>query len=83
MSVVSPVRSLADGWGGRRPMDLPVFVVTDSVREERAYQGSPFSFVTSDHQNANDGLRGGALGGLRRLWPSFRASTEGGSVLPI
>lgn len=32
---------LARGWGGRHPMDLPVFVVTHSVSREWVYEGSP------------------------------------------
>lgn len=83
MSLVSLVRNLADGRGGRHLMDLPVFVVTDSVPEEWVYQGIPFTFVTSDHQNANDVLRGAGSGDSVDLDPSFRVSTEGGSVLPI
>lgn len=35
----------AGGWGGRHPMDVPVFVVTHSVPREWVYEGSPFAFV--------------------------------------
>lgn len=37
---------LAGGWGGRHPMDLPVFVVTHSVPGRWNYERSPFTFVT-------------------------------------
>jgi dihydrofolate reductase len=40
----------ARAWGGRHPMDVPVFVVTHSAPREWVYEGSPFTFVT-------DGLR--------------------------
>ena len=36
---------LAGAWGGRHPMDVPVFVVTHSVPPEWVYEGSPFTFV--------------------------------------
>ena len=37
---------IANAWGGRHPVDVPTFVVTHSVPQEWAYQGSPFIFVT-------------------------------------
>lgn len=43
---------LAGGWGGRHPMDLPVFVVTHSVPREWIYEGSPFTFVTGAVEGA-------------------------------
>lgn len=42
----------AGGWGGRHPMDLPVFVVTHMVPQEWAYEGSPFTFVTDGVESA-------------------------------
>ena len=65
MSVVSLVRSLADGWGGRHPMGLPVSVVPDP--EEWVYQGCPFTFVTSGVEGAVEGARffGGHLGAFQ------------------
>jgi dihydrofolate reductase len=43
---------LAGGWGGRHPMDVPVFVVTDAVPEEWVHEGSPFIFVTEGVEDA-------------------------------
>lgn len=43
---------LAGGWGGRHPMDVPVFVVTHSVPEERVDEGSPFTFITGGVESA-------------------------------
>ena len=37
---------LAGAWGGKHPLDVPVFVVTHTVPEEWARPGSPFTFVT-------------------------------------
>src|SRR5436305_4124610 len=37
---------LTNGWGGKHPLDVPVFVVTSSVPREWVYEGSPFTFVT-------------------------------------
>jgi dihydrofolate reductase len=38
---------LANAWGGRHPMDVPVVVVTHSPPEEwLGREGSPFTFVT-------------------------------------
>jgi hypothetical protein len=41
--------NLTNGWGGRHPLDVPVFVVTHTVPQEWVYEGSPFRFhpVTS------------------------------------
>ena len=40
---------LTHGWGGRHPLDVPVFVVTHQTSPEWVSEGSPFTFV-------NDGL---------------------------
>jgi dihydrofolate reductase len=37
---------ISNGWGGSPPLGVPTFVVTHSVPQEWAYQGSPFTFVT-------------------------------------
>jgi uncharacterized protein YdhG (YjbR/CyaY superfamily)/dihydrofolate reductase len=37
---------VANGWGGRHPIDIPVFVVTHTVPQEWVKEGSPFTFVT-------------------------------------
>jgi dihydrofolate reductase len=37
---------VADGWGGRHPMDVPVFVVTHEAPGDWAYPDAPFTFVT-------------------------------------
>lgn len=42
----------ARGWGGRHPMDVPIFVVSHSVPEEWSYEGSPFAFVTDGIESA-------------------------------
>jgi dihydrofolate reductase len=45
---------LTNGWGGRHPLDVPVFVVTHTVPQEWVYEGSPFSFVTDGLESALD-----------------------------
>jgi dihydrofolate reductase len=47
----------AGGWGGRHPMDLPVFVVTHTVPQEWVYEGSPFTFVTDGVESAVERAR--------------------------
>jgi dihydrofolate reductase len=37
---------ITNGWGGRHPLDVPVFVLTHAVPQESVYEGSPFTFVT-------------------------------------
>jgi dihydrofolate reductase len=36
---------LAKGWGGRHPIDVPVFVVTHRVPDDWAHPDAPFTFV--------------------------------------
>ena len=48
---------IANGWGGRHPLDVPVFVVTHTVPQEWAYEGSPFTFVTEGVQSAVEQAR--------------------------
>jgi dihydrofolate reductase len=43
---------IANGWGGRHPVNVPVFVVTHLVPQEWVYEGSPFTFVTDGVQSA-------------------------------
>ena len=43
---------LTNGWGGRHPLDVPVFVVTRTVPQEWVYEGSPFRFVTDGLESA-------------------------------
>ncbi len=37
---------ITNGWGGRPPLGVPVFVVTHTVPQEWVYEGSLFTFVT-------------------------------------
>ena len=48
---------IANGWGGRHPLDVPVFVVTHTVPQEWAYEGSPFTFVTEGVHSAVEQAR--------------------------
>src|SRR6266540_3344869 len=43
---------LTHGWGGKHPLDVPVFVVSSSVPPEWVYEGSPFTFVTDGLESA-------------------------------
>jgi dihydrofolate reductase len=43
---------LTNGWGGRHPLDVPVFVVSHTVPQEWVYEGSPFTFVTDGLESA-------------------------------
>ena len=43
---------LTNGWGGRHPLDVPVFVVTHTVPQECVPEGSPFTFVTDGLESA-------------------------------
>ena len=43
---------LTSGWGGKHPLDVPVFVVTSSVPQDWVYEGSPFTFVTDGLESA-------------------------------
>lgn len=40
------------GWGGRHPMDVPVFVVTHSAPPVGFPEGSPFTFVADGVESA-------------------------------
>lgn len=37
---------VTNAWGGKHPLDVPVFVVTHRVAQEWVKEGSPFTFVT-------------------------------------
>ena len=43
---------LTNGWGGKHPLDVPVFVLGGSVPQEWVYEGSPFTFVTEGLESA-------------------------------
>lgn len=43
---------LTHGWGGRHPLDVPVFVVTHSVPQDWPAEGTPFAFVTDGVESA-------------------------------
>jgi dihydrofolate reductase len=44
---------LTNGWGGRHPLDVPVFVLTHTVpQQQRVYERSPFTFVTDGLESA-------------------------------
>jgi dihydrofolate reductase len=43
---------LTHGWGGGHPLGVPVFVLTHTVPQEWAYEGSPFTFVTGGLESA-------------------------------
>jgi dihydrofolate reductase len=61
---------LTNGWGGKHPLDVPVFVLGGSVPQEWVYEGSPFTFVTDGtrkRRRASEGgrRRQGRRGGCR------------------
>jgi dihydrofolate reductase len=43
---------VAGAWGGRHPMDVPVFVVTHRVPQEWVKEGTPFTFVMDGVESA-------------------------------
>ena len=45
---------ITDGWGGRHPVDTPVFVVTHAVPQEwiARHPDAPFTFVTAGVESA-------------------------------
>ena len=51
---------LAKGWGGRHPVDVPVFVVTHRVPDDWAYPDAPFTFVTDGVASAVEQARAAA-----------------------
>lgn len=48
---------VADAWGGKHPMDVPVVVVTHTVPQEWVREGSPFTFVTDGIESAIEKAR--------------------------
>jgi dihydrofolate reductase len=48
---------LTGGWGGKHPLEVPVFVVTHAVPQEWDYEGSPFTFVTDGPESAVEQAR--------------------------
>lgn len=43
---------ITNGWGGKHPLNAPVFVLTHNVPEGWDYEGSPFTFVTDGVESA-------------------------------
>src|SRR5215212_1714331 len=43
---------LTNGWGGKHPLDVPVFVVSHTVPQEWVYEASAFTFVTDSLESA-------------------------------
>ena len=48
---------ITNGWGGRHPLDAPVFVLTHDPPEGWDYEGSPFTFVTDGVESAVEQAR--------------------------
>jgi dihydrofolate reductase len=43
---------VSNAWGGKYPMGVPAFIVTHTVPQEWAGEGSPFTFVTDGIESA-------------------------------
>jgi dihydrofolate reductase len=43
---------VSGAWGGRPPINVPTFIVTHTVPQEWAGEGSPFTFVTDGVESA-------------------------------
>ena len=43
---------MAGAWGGKHPMNVPVFVVTHTIPQESNKPGMPFTFVTDGVESA-------------------------------
>jgi dihydrofolate reductase len=43
---------VSNAWGGKPPIDVPCFIVTHSVPQEWAGEGSPFTFITDGVESA-------------------------------
>lgn len=43
---------IAKGWGGRHPIDVPVFVVTHEIPRDWDHPNAPFTFVTDGIESA-------------------------------
>lgn len=48
---------VAGAWGGKHPMGVPVVVLTHTIPQEWAYEGSPFTFVTDGVESAIETAR--------------------------
>lgn len=48
---------ITNGWGGRHPLDVPVFVLTHDPPEGWDHEGSPFTFVTDGVESAVEQAR--------------------------
>jgi dihydrofolate reductase len=48
---------LTNGWGGKHPLDVSVFVVTRTVAQGWVYEGSPFTFITDGLESAVERAR--------------------------
>ncbi len=48
---------VSGAWGGKHPMGVPVVVVTHTIPQEWAYEGSPFTFVTDGVEAAIEKAR--------------------------
>jgi dihydrofolate reductase len=48
---------VAGAWGGKHPMNVPVFIVTHTVPQEWVKEGSPFTFVTDGVESAVEKAR--------------------------
>ncbi|HSJ54698.1 MAG TPA: dihydrofolate reductase family protein [Anaerolineae bacterium] len=53
---------ITNGWGGRHPVDVPVFVVTHRVPRDWANTDAPFTFVTDGVESAVEQARRAAGG---------------------
>ncbi len=43
---------IANAWGGKHPMDVPIVVMTHTIPQEWVKEGSPFTFVTGGIESA-------------------------------
>jgi dihydrofolate reductase len=48
---------VSEAWGGKHPMGVPVVVLTHTIPQEWAYEGSPFTFVTEGIEAAVEKTR--------------------------
>jgi dihydrofolate reductase len=48
---------VAHAWGGQHPLGVPVIVLTHTIPQEWAYEGSPFTFVTDGVESAIEKAR--------------------------
>lgn len=51
---------ITNGWGGRHPLDVPIFVLTHNVPDGWDYEGSPFTFVIDGVESAVEQARAAA-----------------------